>query len=96
MVNFQHIPLIIFLGLALLSAGCAMNPFQTPAGAPVEQPAQKPPPEPGPEQEKRVEHAPDPEPSPAVTTPAPVQELPPYKEEIQEVPEEKAAPEKEA
>jgi len=93
MVDIRHLPLNIFLALALLSAGCAMSPFQTPSGAPVEQPAQKQP-APPPEQEKRVESAPVPEPDPTVTTPAPVQETPPYNEEIQELPEEKPAPEK--
>jgi len=94
MVNFQHIPLKIFLGLALLSAGCAMNPFQTSTRAPVEQPAPTQPATPPPKQEKRIEPAPVPESAPAVTTPVPAQELPPYKEEIQELPEEKPAQEK--
>ena len=37
MVNIQHISLSIFLGLALFSTGCAMNPLQSPAPAPVEE-----------------------------------------------------------
>jgi tetratricopeptide (TPR) repeat protein len=37
MVNIQHISLSIFLVLALFSTGCAMNPLQSPAPAPVEE-----------------------------------------------------------
>ena len=89
MVDIRRISLKVLLGFALLAAGCAMNPLQTPAGAPVEQPAPTQPPA---KQDKDIKPvAPTQGPAPVIS-PAPVPEPPQYKEEVQEVPEERPAP----
>ena len=81
MVDIRQIPLKILLVLVVLSAGCAMNPFQSPTPARVEEPARQAqsPAQP----ETHIEHPPAP-----VTTPAPSPEPPPYKEDTPELPAE--------
>ena len=90
MVDIKHVPLKVLLGFALLSAGCAMNPFQSSPRAPVEQP--QPVPAPQPTQGKHIERTPAQEPPPAVATPMP--EPPASKDEMQALPVEKPVTEK--
>ena len=85
MVVVRHFPLKIFLGLIALSTGCAMNPLQAPAPAPVEGPAR--PAEPRAQQEKQIEHPPVPEGAP-VTAPTPLPAPPPYTDDTLELPAE--------
>lgn len=89
MVDIRHIPLKIFLVLVVFSAGCAMNPFQSPTPARVEEPAR--PAAPPAQPETHIEHPPAPVTTP---TPTPSPEPPPYKEDILEMPAENQGPEK--
>ena len=73
MVDIRIIPLKIFLGLAVLSAGCAMNPFQSSTPAPVGEPARSV--EPPTQPETHREHPPVKGSTP-VTAPLPAP--PPY------------------
>ena len=83
MVNIQLIPLRIFLGLVLFSAGCAMNPFQSPApveehGRPEEPPAQA---------ERHIEQPPATEAAP-VMAPLPLPKQPQYTDDTPALPAE--------
>jgi len=81
MVDIRHIPLKIFLGVMVLAAGCAMNPFQSQTPARVEEPAR--PAEPRAQSETHIEHPPAP-----VTAPTPLPAPPPYTDDTLELPAE--------